>query len=82
MRTKTTTNRMSTKTTKTATARKKATATKTIARKKATTTRKSVVAKKKATTKKVDFQIGFTNDIYKVGVRASVYANVRLVSGM
>lgn len=66
MRTKTTTNRMSTKTTKTATARKKATTSKTTARKKATTTKKSVVAKKKATTKKVDFQIGYTNDIYKV----------------
>ncbi len=55
MRKKTTTNRMSTKTTKTTTARKKV-----------TKPTKRVVAKRKASTKKIDVKVGYTNDIYKV----------------
>jgi nitric oxide reductase NorQ protein len=57
---KSTTNRMSTKTTKKVTAKKVAT------KRKPTTTKRKVVAKRKPTTNVVDTKVGFTNEIYKV----------------
>lgn len=60
MRKKTTTNRMSTKTTKKTVAKKVAT------KRNSTTAKRKVTAKRKPTTNVVDSKVGYTNDIYKV----------------